>query len=104
MVSPVQNGASEVVEAGIEQIERVPAHLLDGANLADEVSAFGDQIAAGLDFQGQLVAELVFEAFTAGVPQLEVAIEIDVRLAFAIGSRQATAGADRGYGTPNLGR
>ena len=96
MIRPVQNRPGQVVEARVEQIERVAAHLLDRANLADQVAALGNQVAARLDFQRDLVAEFVLQPLAAGVPQLEILVEIDVGLPLAIGRRQAAAGADRG--------
>ena len=96
MIRPVQNRPGEVIESGIEQIKRVASHLLDRPDFADQVAALGDQISPRLDFERQLVAQLGFQPLAAGVPELEVAVDVNVLLAFAIGSGQAAAGADRG--------
>src|SRR5262249_40570349 len=55
VISAVENRPRQVVEAGVEQIEGVGTHLLDGADFADQIAALGDQVAAGLNFQRQLV-------------------------------------------------
>src|SRR5689334_21687310 len=94
MKGAVKVGTREIVEASVEEIERIGAHLLHSANLADEIAAFRDEIAPGLDFERELVTEFLLEALATGVPQFEILRDIDILPAFAIGSRQATAGAD----------
>ena len=96
MIGAVQDRPGQVVEAGVDQIERVVAHLLDRADFGHQVAALGDQVAARLDLQPQLVAEGIFQPPAGGVPQAEVGVQIDVRSAGPIGNRQAAAGADRG--------
>jgi hypothetical protein len=39
--------------------------LLDRANFANQIAAFGNQVAAGLDFERDLVTEAIFGAFAA---------------------------------------
>ena len=73
MIGAVQNRPGQIVESGVEQIKGVAAHLLDGTDLRDQKTALGDQVAAGLDLQDQLVAKRVFQPFARRVPQLEIA-------------------------------
>ena len=95
MIGAVQNRPGQVVEAGVEQIERVLAHRLDRANLADEIAAFGDEEPARFDLQRNLVAELRGQPVPRRIPQFEVGREVDELLTFAIRNRQTAAGADR---------
>src|SRR5262245_1507774 len=95
MIGPIQNRAGQIVEASVEQIKRVAAHSLYGPDFGDQIAAFGDQISPWLDLESQLVAELIFQPLAGRIPQLEVLIEIDIGLPFAIGRGQSAAGADR---------
>ena len=72
VVGAVEDRAGQVVEAGVDQIERVLAGRFDRADFADEVAALGDQVAARFDLQRNLVAELVGQPVAGRVPQFEV--------------------------------
>ena len=85
MVGAVEDRPGQVVEAGVEQIKRVVVLPLDGANLGHQIAAFGDQVSARLDLQSQRMAEGVLEPPPRGIPQLEVGVQIDVRVARPIG-------------------
>ena len=81
MIRPIQNRPGEIIEARVEQIERVAPHLLHRPNLGDQIAALRDQIAARLDFQRDLVVELRLQPLASRVPELEILIDIDERLA-----------------------
>ena len=69
VIGAVEDRAGQVVEAGVEQIERVLAGRFDRADFADQVAALGDQVAARLDFERNLVAELAWPAAGAWRPR-----------------------------------
>ena len=69
MVRAVEDRPGEIVEAGVEQVERVVVLPLDGANLGHQIAAFGHEISARLDLQPQRVAEAFFAAASAMASQ-----------------------------------
>jgi len=97
VIGTVQDRAGEIVETGVEQVERVVALLFHRADFGDQVAAFGNQVPAWLDFQPQGVAKLLFEAFPRGVPKREILVEIDVVLPGVVRDRQTATGADGRY-------
>ena len=102
MIRAVEDRPGEVIEAGVEQIERVAAHLLDGANLADQISAFGDEVSTWLDFQPELVAEMVFQPLASASHSLKYGVQIDVGLFRFVRDRQPAAGTDGVNGAADI--
>ena len=49
--------AAQIVEPGVQDIEGSPSSLLDCADLAEQIAALGDQVAARLDLQADWVAD-----------------------------------------------
>ena len=95
MMRTVQDRTSQIIEARVEQVERVFAHLLDRTNFSDQESALGDEIATRFEFERQLVAELFLEPLARSVPEVVVLGDVDVGVAGLVDRRQAAAGADR---------
>src|SRR5262245_43799254 len=94
MVRAVKDGPGQVIEAGVDQIERILAGRFHRADFADEIAALSNEEAAWFELKRNLVAKLGGQSMPGRIPQLEVGPEIDVLLPFFIRHRQTTTGAD----------
>lgn len=94
VIGTVEDRSSKIVETCIEQVEGVLSHLFDRSNFSDQKAAFGHEVSAWFDFQTQGVSEFAGKSISGLIPELVIAIDIDIALALPVGDRESTTGAD----------